>query len=200
MNILFQDNDLIIAHKPAGISTEAYIETNSGCLMVHRLDQRVSGLIVFAKTTLCLSLLNQMFSNGLIQKKYKAVVAQSPKVQETTLTHWLVKNSEQQKTKVFLKEVAHSKKAVLNYKIIQSSNKYTLLDIHLSTGRFHQIRAQLSAIGSPIVGDVKYGFKRTTPNGSIFLQSYYVSFIHPITKENIAIEIDTPELWKKYGF
>jgi len=89
---------------------------------------------------------------------------------------------------------------VLNYKIVQSSNKYTLLDIHLSTGRFHQIRAQLSAIGSPIVGDVKYGFKRTTPNGSIFLQSYHVSFIHPITKENIAIEIDIPELWKKYGF
>jgi 23S rRNA pseudouridine1911/1915/1917 synthase len=200
MNILFQDNDLIIVDKPAGISTEAYIETNFSCLMVHRLDQRVSGLIVFAKTTLCLSLLNQMFSNGLIQKKYKAVVAQAPKVQETTLTHWLVKNSEQQKTKAFLKEVAHSKKAVLNYKIVQSSNKYTLLDIHLSTGRFHQIRAQLSAIGSPIVGDVKYGFKRTTPNGSIFLQSYHVSFIHPITKENIAIEIDTPELWKKYGF
>jgi 23S rRNA pseudouridine1911/1915/1917 synthase len=200
MNILFQDNDLIIVDKPAGISTEAYIETNFSCLMVHRLDQRVSGLIVFAKTTLCLSLLNQMFSNGLIQKKYKAVVAQAPKVQETTLTHWLVKNSEQQKTKAFLKEVAHSKKAVLNYKIVQSSNKYTLLDIHLSTGRFHQIRAQLSAIGSPIVGDVKYGFKRTTPNGSIFLQSYHVSFIHPITKENIAIEIDIPELWKKYGF
>jgi 23S rRNA pseudouridine1911/1915/1917 synthase len=133
-------------------------------------------------------------------KKYRAVVANAPKEAEGTLTHWLVKNSEQQKSKVFIKEVAHSKKAVLNYKIVQSSNKYTLLDIHLSTGRFHQIRAQLSAIGSPIVGDVKYGFKRTTPDGSIFLQSYHVSFIHPITKENIAIEIDTPELWKKYGF
>jgi 23S rRNA pseudouridine1911/1915/1917 synthase len=200
MNILFQDNDLIIAHKPAGISTEAYIETNSGCLMVHRLDQRVSGLIVFAKTSRCLSLLNHMFNSGSIHKKYRAVVANAPKEAEGTLTHWLVKNSEQQKSKVFIKEVAHSKKAVLNYKIVQSSNKYTLLDIHLSTGRFHQIRAQLSAIGSPIVGDVKYGFKRTTPDGSIFLQSYHVSFIHPITKENIAIEIDTPELWKKYGF
>ncbi|MCU0322103.1 MAG: RluA family pseudouridine synthase [Chitinophagaceae bacterium] len=200
MNILYQDNHLIIIDKPAGISTEVIAAENIKWLMVHRLDQRVSGLIVFAKTTLCLSLLNQMFSNGLVQKKYKAVVAQAPKVQETTLTHWLVKNSEQQKTKAFLKEFAHGKKAVLNYKIIQSSNKYTLLDIHLSTGRFHQIRAQLSAIGSPIVGDVKYGFKRTTPDSSIFLQSYHLSFIHPITKENIANVIDVPELWKKYGF
>jgi len=200
MNILYQDNHLIIIDKPAGISTEVIAAENIKWLMVHRLDQRVSGLIVFAKTTLCLSLLNQMFSNGFIQKKYKAVVAQAPKVQETTLTHWLVKNSEQQKTKAFLKEVAHGKKAVLNYKIVQSSNKYTLLEITLSTGRFHQIRAQLSAIGSPIVGDVKYGFKRTTPDSSIFLQSYHLSFIHPITKENIANVIDVPELWKKYGF
>lgn len=198
--ILFEDEFLVIVNKPAGIASEEIITQNGHWFLVHRLDQRVSGLLIFAKTTEAITALNEMFVIGSIQKKYKAVVAAQPKILQKTLTHWLVKNSEQQKAKVFNKEVAHSKKAVLVYQCIQSSNKYHLLEITLFTGRFHQIRAQLAAINCPIVGDLKYGYKRSSPNGSIFLQSYSLKFTHPFTQEVVEMEIPNPELWQKYGF
>jgi len=116
------------------------------------------------------------------------------------LEHWLLKDAKTNKMKAFSKEVAHSQHAELSYKWLASSQKYHLLEISLLTGRFHQIRAQLSAIGSPIVGDVKYGYKRTTADGSIFLQSYYLAFTHPTTKELMSYTIEQPEHWAKYGF
>ena len=119
---------------------------------------------------------------------------------EAKLTYWLVKDSKKNLSKAFLNEAKNSQKSELVYKIIHSSERYHLLDIELLTGRFHQIRSQLSAIGSPILGDLKYGYKRSSPDGSIFLQSYQLSLNHPKTRKAIQFEIELPDLWKKYGF
>ncbi|MFY7964268.1 MAG: RluA family pseudouridine synthase [Chitinophagaceae bacterium] len=206
--ILFEDDDIIVVDKPAGLASQntankdiSLIDTlDKNVLPVHRLDQRVSGIILFAKNQETLTILNSDFKNRSVTKRYRAIVSNCPPKSEDTLIHWLQKNSNSSKSNVFKKEVAHSKQAILKYKTVQSSIKYHLLQIDLFTGRFHQIRAQLSAIGCPIVGDVKYGFKRTTPDGSIFLQSFYLAFKHPKTKESLTFEIDIPILWNKYGF
>lgn len=204
---IFEDDDLLVVNKPAGLASQStanddfsLLDNLKNVLPVHRLDQRVSGLILFAKTKDVLAILNNDFKQRNISKQYRAIVAQAPPQPQNTLSHWLLKNATASKSKVFVKEVAHSKKAVLEYQVVQSSLKYHLLEINLLTGRFHQIRAQLAAIGCPIVGDVKYGYKRSSPDGSIFLQSYALSFSHPTTKELLHFKIDMPELWKKYGF
>lgn len=206
--ILFEDNDIVVVNKPAGIASQHTTNNQStlldvldkDLLPVHRLDQRVNGIILFAKNKEVLALLNDDFKNRKVIKSYKAIVANLPAKPNDKLIHWLLKNSTQNKTKAFAKEVAHSKQAILEYTLIQSSIKYHLLQINLLTGRFHQIRAQLAAIGCPIVGDVKYGFKRSTPDGSIFLQSFHLAFTHPSTKQLLKFEIEMPELWRKYGF
>jgi 23S rRNA pseudouridine1911/1915/1917 synthase len=155
---------------------------------------------LFAKNKESQAILNDDFKNRKVVKRYKAIVANLPAKETDRLTHWLLKNSTESKSKAFTKEVAHSKKAALEYTLVQSSVKYHLLEVNLLTGRFHQIRSQLAAIGSPIVGDVKYGYKRTMPDGSIFLQSFHLAFTHPTSKELLSFEIEVPELWKKYGF
>lgn len=205
VEILFEDDFILVANKPVGVASQSSINSLTDLLLnkatpVHRLDQRVSGIILLAKDEKTLVALNLAFQNREVQKKYKAVVAQKPSIEEATLTHWLLKDAKQSKSKAFSKKVAHSKKAELKYTLLKSSEKYHLLDITLFTGRFHQIRAQLAAIGSPIVGDVKYGYKRTVPDGSIFLQSYFLQFHHPYTKQIMSFEIAIPEAWKKYGF
>lgn len=206
IEIIYEDDFLAIVHKPAGMASQADEKNadnaifKTGWIPAHRLDQRVSGLLLMAKNEQCLTLLNEAFAEHRIKKMYRAVIANKPAALSTTLTHWLLKDGGTKMTKAFNKEVAHSKKAQLTYAVVQSSLKYHLLQIELHTGRFHQIRAQLAAIGSPIVGDVKYGYKRTTPDGSIFLQSYQLTFQHPVTQETVSAEIDMPELWKKYGF
>jgi 23S rRNA pseudouridine1911/1915/1917 synthase len=206
IEIIYEDTDLVVINKPCGIASQPDTKnttnklTTKGWMPAHRLDQRVSGLLLLAKNEQILALLNEAFAQHKIKKLYKAVVTNKPNVESTQLIHWLLKDGIHKKSKAFTKEVAHSKKAQLKYELIQSSQKYHLLSIELFTGRFHQIRAQLAAIGSPIVGDVKYGFKRTTPDGSIFLQSYCLEFVHPISKESLSFELAMPELWKKYGF
>ena len=205
---LFEDDDIIVVHKPAGVASQntASNETSllddlgKELLPVHRLDQRVSGIILLAKNKETLATINNDFKNRKVTKRYRAVVSNLPAKPKEKLTHWLLKNSTQSKSKAFTKDVAHSKKAELEYHLIQSSLKYHLLEIDLLTGRFHQIRAQFAAINCPIVGDIKYGYKRTSPDGSIFLQSFHLAFTHPTTKELLCFEIDMPELWKKYGF
>ncbi|MFY8003868.1 MAG: RluA family pseudouridine synthase, partial [Chitinophagaceae bacterium] len=168
--------------------------------VVHRLDQRVSGLMILAKTAEVQTLLTQQFANGFIKKQYKAVTALKEGVTEGTLTNFIAHNKQKQKAFIVKEGTANVKKAVLHFKTIQQSQKYGLLEIELVTGRFHQIRAQLAHIGLPIVGDVKYGFKRTVDNGSILLQSAQLSFLHPITKKPISISLPIPDYWKKYGF
>jgi 23S rRNA pseudouridine1911/1915/1917 synthase len=207
ITIIYEDADIAVVHKPAGLASQATASANNSISTnlpetwqpVHRLDQRVSGLVLFAKNTASFTLLSKAFTDRQVTKKYHAVVASQPQQASTTLIHWLLKDGKQQKVKAFSKAVAHSVEAQLSYRLVQSSLKYHLLDITLLTGRFHQIRAQLAAINCAIVGDVKYGYKRTTPDGSIFLQSYYLAFIHPTSKEPLQFEIDMPELWHKYG-
>lgn len=206
IEIIYEDADLVVINKPCGIASQPDTKntanelTAKGWIPAHRLDQRVSGLLLLAKNEQSLALLNEVFAQHKIKKTYRAVVANKPNMDSAQLTHWLLKDGTYKKSKAFNKEVAHSKKAQLNYELVQSSLKYHLLNIELLTGRFHQIRAQLTAIGSPIVGDVKYGYKRSTPDGSIFLQSYCLEFAHPNSKELLSFELPMPELWKKYGF
>ncbi|MFY7899117.1 MAG: RluA family pseudouridine synthase [Chitinophagaceae bacterium] len=204
LECLYEDDYLMVVHKPAGIAVQSVTELEAfiqkGWQPVHRLDQRVSGLILFAKNAVAISKLQQAFADRKVTKIYKAIVAVAPPENEETLTHFLLKNATLKKAIVYNKEIAHSKKAVLYYQLIQSSLKYHLLDVHLYTGRFHQIRAQLAAIGSPIVGDVKYGYKRTNADASIFLQSNALAFQHPISNELLQFNLPLPALWKKYGF
>ncbi|MEY4539050.1 MAG: hypothetical protein RLZZ306_807 [Bacteroidota bacterium] len=209
--LIFEDTEIIVVNKSCGIPTqpdknnipsllEIISQERPNLYLIHRLDQRVSGLVIFSKTEKSAKQLNKDFQTRNITKKYRAIVANKPIENEAKLTHWLLKDAKKNLSKTYEKEVKNSQKSELFYKIIQSSERYHLLEIELLTGRFHQIRSQLSAIGSPILGDLKYGYKRSSPDGSIFLQSYHLSFNHPLTKNRIVFEIDMPDLWKKYGF
>lgn len=193
MNILFQDENIIVAEKPAGLPTETLHEASGEGyrsewpVAVNRLDQRVSGLILLAKNKPSLVKLNAAFAQRETTKTYRAVVAVAPAGPEGHLVHWLVKDGKTNKTKAFSKETDHGKKAELNYRLVRSSQKYHLLEIELLTGRFHQIRAQLSFIGSPIVGDVKYGYKRTVPDGQHFPAIVQAGF--PAPKDQRSIDV-----------
>ena len=209
--IIFEDSEIIVVNKSSGIPTqpdknntpsllELLTQERPNLYLLHRLDQRVSGLVIFAKSELSAKQLNKDFQTRNITKKYRAITANKPAKNVVKLTHWLLKDSKKNLSKAFGKEVENSQKSELIYKVIQSSERYHLLEIELLTGRFHQIRSQLSAIGIPILGDLKYGYKRSSPDGSIFLQSYHLSLNHPVTKKPIQFEIEMPELWRKYGF
>ena len=209
--IIFEDSEILVINKSSGIPTQPDKNNRPSLLeilsqeypniyLIHRLDQRVSGLIIFAKTEHSAKQLSIDFQTRNITKKYRAIVGNKPLENEAILTQWLVKDSTRNLSKAFENEVNNSQKSELIYKIIQSSERYHLLEIELLTGRFHQIRSQLSAIGSPILGDLKYGFKRSSPDGSIFLQSCRIHFNHPTTKKALNFEIEMPELWKRYGF
>ena len=134
--------------------------------------------------------LNAMFANKEeVQKTYWALVDAAPPAEQGMLTHWLVRNEKQNKSVAYQKEVQHSKKAVLHYKLLKTYNRYYLLEIDLITGRHHQIRAQLAAIGLHIKGDLKYGAKRSNPDGGICLHAHSLRFLHPVKKENVSIEV-----------
>ena len=209
--IIFEDSEILVVNKSSGIpsqpdknNTPSLLEILSqecpNIYLIHRLDQRVSGLVIFAKTEHSSKQLSKDFQTRNITKKYRAIVANKPVENETKLTHWLLKDTKRSLSKAFTEQVKDSQKSELIYKVVKSSERYYLLEVELLTGRFHQIRSQLSAIGSPILGDLKYGFKRSSPDGSIFLQSYQIHFNHPTTKKVTMFELEMPELWKKYGF
>lgn len=166
--------------------------------MVHRLDRPVSGLVVFAKTSKALTRLNKMFRDGEVHKTYWAITKDAPKESEGMLTDWLVRNEKQNKSYAYSHEVPNSKKAILQYKVIAHTDNYNLLEINLMTGRHHQIRCQLANMGCPIKGDLKYGAKRSNPDGSISLLSHHVELAHPVSKELISIDSPVPDdnLWK----
>ena len=188
--------------------------------VVHRLDRPVSGLVVFARTSKALTRLNNMFRDGEVHKTYWAIVSKTEegrskkeevrrKTEEGsgemddsshTLEHWLVRNEKQNKSYAYDHEVPNSKKAILKYRVIGPSDRYTLLEVNLLTGRHHQIRCQLAAMGCPIKGDLKYGAKRSNPDGSISLLSHRVEFIHPVSKERIVVESPLPNdpLWQTF--
>jgi 23S rRNA pseudouridine1911/1915/1917 synthase len=160
--------------------------------VVHRLDRPTTGIVVFAKTSKALTRLNELFSNRETQKTYWAVVKNKPPKNEDNLVHFIKRNEKNNTSKAHLKEVPDSKKASLDYKIIKELNNYFALEINLHTGRHHQIRAQLSIIGSPIKGDLKYGFDRSNPDGGIHLHARKLVFIHPVSKEVLTILALTP--------
>ena len=219
MNVIYEDNHIIVVNKESGEIVQgdktgdaplsdlvkAYIKEkyrkpgNVFLGVTHRLDRPVSGLVIFAKTSKALSRLNEMFRKGEIHKTYWAIVKNKPKERQGRLTHWIVRNEKQNKSYSYDNEVKDSKKAVLDYRLLASGDNYHILEIHLLTGRHHQIRCQLSAMGCPIKGDLKYGAQRSNPDGSISLLSRHVEFVHPVSKEAIALDAPLPKdnLWKK---
>ena len=166
--------------------------------VVHRLDRPTTGIVVFAKTSKALTRLNDLFKNRETQKTYWAIVNNKPELSEGELKHFIVRNEKNNTSKAHVKEVPNSKIASLDYKIIATLNNYFALEINLHTGRHHQIRSQLAAIGSPIKGDLKYGFDRSNPDGGIHLHARKLSFVHPVSKEEISIIAPVPDavLWK----
>lgn len=218
MNVVYEDNHIIIVNKASGEivqgdktgdiplseTVKQYIKEkyqkpgNVFLGVVHRLDRPVSGLVVFAKTSKALSRLNDMFRTGDVHKTYWAIVKRGDIAPEATLTDWLTRNERQNKSYAHPREVPGSKKAVLSYKVRSVSDNYMLLEVHLMTGRHHQIRCQLANMGCPIKGDLKYGSPRSNPDGSISLMSRRMEFVHPVSKETIVAEAPVPNerLWQ----
>jgi 23S rRNA pseudouridine1911/1915/1917 synthase len=161
--------------------------------VVHRLDRPTTGIVVFARTSKALTRLNELFKNRETQKTYWAIVKKKPQKTEDKLVHFLKRNEKNNTSKAHINEVAESKIASLDYQIIKELTHYFALEINLHTGRHHQIRAQLSAIGSPIKGDLKYGFDRSNPDGGIHLHARQLVFVHPVSKENIIVIASAPE-------
>jgi len=165
--------------------------------VVHRLDRPVSGVVLFARTSKALSRLNEMFREKKVQKTYWAIVKNKPENTSDTLIHYLLKNQAKNKSQAFSREGNHALRSELSYQLIKSLDKYHLLEVSPKTGRHHQIRVQLSKIGCPIKGDIKYGFDRTNKDKSIHLHARKIDFIHPVKKEPISITAPTPKdvLW-----
>ena len=211
--ILFEDNHILLINKKIGdlvqgdktgdISLDKKIKIylkqkynkqgNVYLGVMHRLDRPTSGIVIFAKTSKALKRLNKMLKERKIQKTYWAIVKNAPKKTNDTLVHYLKKNIKTNKSTVFNKPTNDAKKSVLHYKIIQKLNNYTLLEIVLETGRHHQIRAQLAYIKCAIKGDLKYGAKRSNPNGGIHLHARKIDFMHPVTKKPVEITAPTPK-------
>ena len=166
--------------------------------VVHRLDRPTSGIVIFARTSKALSRLNKLFAERNTKKTYWAIVKDEPAIASDTLIHFLKRNPKQNKSHAHKNEVPDSKKAILDYQVIKKLDRYSLLEIDLKTGRHHQIRSQLSSIGSPIKGDLKYGFDRSNKDGGIHLHSRKLSFTHPVKKEEINLIAPVPKdpLWK----
>lgn len=167
--------------------------------VVHRIDRPTSGVVIFAKTSKSLKRLNNMIKNSEIEKFYWAITKNKPEKRNDTLVHWLKKNPKNNKSTHFKKETENSKKAILHYKIIKELKNYYLLEVLLETGRHHQIRTQLSAVGCPIKGDLKYGYERSNKDGGICLHAKKISFSHPVTKKKILISAPLFEhdIWKE---
>lgn len=164
----------------------------------HRLDRPTSGVVLFAKTSKALTRLNAMFqTHDQIKKTYWAITANCPNPPEGRLEHYLVRREEQNKSFVAKPGAKDAKLAKLSYEVIRHSERYHLLEIHLETGRHHQIRCQLAAIGCPIKGDLKYGSPRSNPDGGICLHARNIEFIHPVSKQLISITAPVPDdaLW-----
>ncbi|MCM2301219.1 MAG: RNA pseudouridine synthase, partial [Flavobacteriaceae bacterium] len=161
--------------------------------VVHRIDRPTSGIVIFARTSKALERLNEMLREKKIEKTYWAIIKNNPPKESDTLIHFLRKNSKNNKSTFFNTETEGSKKAILHYKLLKKLDKYSLLEINLETGRHHQIRCQLAAIGCPIKGDLKYGFPRSNSDGGIHLHARKIEFTHPVKNEIISLTATLPE-------
>lgn len=219
MTVLYEDNHIIAVNKtcneivqgdktgdtPLSEIVKAYIKDKYNkpgevfLGVTHRLDRPTSGVVLFARTSKALTRLNEMFkSHEKIKKTYWAIVQNAPKQPQAKLENWLVRNEKQNKSYVAKPGTKDAKLAVLTYSTIAASDNYTLLEIQLETGRHHQIRCQLAAIGCPIKGDLKYGAKRSNPDGGISLHARKIAFVHPVNKQEICIMAPIPndKLWR----
>ena len=217
-DILYEDNHLIVVNKHCGELVQPDRESDEALEndikamikvrdhkpgdvflgVVHRIDRPVSGAVVFAKTSKALTRLNEMIRNGEIRKTYWAITEATPNPEQGSLTHYIVRDGRTNRSRAYDKPKADGKKAMLNYQVLGRSTNYTLVAVVLLTGRHHQIRAQLSKIGCSIKGDLKYGAKRSNPDGGISLHSRRVELLHPVRKEPLSIEAPVPakdNLW-----
>ena len=222
MTVLYEDNHIIAVNKtcneivqgdktgdtPLSETVKAYIKDKYNkpgevfLGVTHRLDRPTSGVVLFARTSKALTRLNEMFkSHEQIKKTYWAIVQGAPKVPEARLENWLVRNEAQNKSYIAKPGAKEAKQAILTYKTLVKGEHYTLLEVNLETGRHHQIRCQLAAIGCPIKGDLKYDAKRSNPDGGICLHARKIEFIHPVKKENICITASVPNdsLWQQFA-
>lgn len=214
MQILYEDNHLIAVNKapgeivqgdktgdkPLSDTLKEYIKrkyNKPGEVFLgvpHRLDRPTSGVVLFARTSKALVRLNEMFKNhDAMRKTYWAIVQGAPKQPEARLENYLVRNEQQNKSYIAKPGAKDAKLAVLTYRTLTRGDHYSLLEVELLTGRHHQIRCQLAAIGCPIKGDLKYGAKRSNPDGSISLHARQITFVHPVRKEQVTITAPVPE-------
>lgn len=221
MEVLYEDNHIIIVNKapgeivqgdktgdePLSETVKAWIKEthdkpgNVFLGVTHRLDRPVGGVVVFAKTSKALSRLNEMFRNGDVHKTYWAITSQTPEPAEGQLVNYLESVERNNKTYIAPKAGPRAKEAKLNYRVLAQGDRYALVEVELLTGRKHQIRVQLSGIGCPIKGDLKYGAKRSNPDGSISLLARHIEFVHPVSKQKISVTAPLPEdsLWQALG-
>lgn len=220
MKVLYEDNHIIVINKEAGeivqgdktgdaslcdtmkqYLKEKYAKPGNVFIgLPHRLDRPVSGIVVLAKTSKALERLNRMFSEGAVKKIYWALTKGVPTPAEADIDSWILRNEKMNKSFSYPKEVKGAKRALLHYRLAAASQNYNLIEVELKTGRHHQIRCQLSSIGCPIKGDLKYGAQRSNPDGSISLHARYIEFTHPVSKELIAITAPLPgdRLWQSF--
>ena len=215
--IIYIDNHLIAVTKPAGLLTQPDRNTNESLIdqtrqwikekynkpnniflgLVHRLDRNVSGVVLFARTSKAASRLSKQFREGIPKKYYKAIVLGKLEKEHNTLVHYLRKEKTL-KTTIFPREAPTAKRSELSYEVIYSLEKKSLIEVSLSTGRFHQIRAQMAFIGHPIIGDVKYGAPESLPNQEIALHAHKLVFNHPISNEEITLTSPQPKTWEQF--
>jgi len=221
MDVLYEDNHLMVVNKAPGeivqgdkTGDEPLVETLKRWLkdkyakpgnvflgVVHRLDRPVGGVVVFAKTSKALARLNEMFRNGEVRKTYWALTRYLPRAKEERLIHYITTVEKTNKSYAHTAPRNGSKEAILTYRHIASGERYHLLEVNLETGRKHQIRVQLSAIGCPVRGDLKYGDRRSNPDGSISLIARRIEFTHPVSGEKIDVTAPLPAepLWQAFS-
>tara|TARA_B110000977_G_scaffold85026_1_gene113532 strand:- start:4764 stop:5435 length:672 start_codon:yes stop_codon:yes gene_type:complete len=217
LEVLYEDNHIIVVNKkagdlvqgdktgdkPLGEFVKSYLREkynkpgNIFCGVIHRLDRPVSGAVIFAKTSKALTRMNKLFREKTIQKTYWAIVEKPPLKKEDRLEHYLIKNQQKNKSRAYSKPYEGALKSVLDYAVLKTLNRYTLVKVEPISGRHHQIRVQLSTIGCCIKGDLKYGAKRSNKDASISLHAREISFIHPVKNEAITVTAPTPKdaLW-----
>lgn len=221
LDVLFEDNHLLVINKQSGVLVQGdatgdkplveickeYIKVNyqkPGDVflgVVHRLDRPVSGVVVFARTSKALERMNALFKNRETKKIYWALVDKRPPRDEDTLIHWLVKDEKKNKTTAYKREHPEGSRSELSYKVVGYQSGFYLLEVNPITGRPHQIRVQLTSIGCPILGDVKYGYSTPNPDASICLHSRELRFIHPVKKEPVQIIASIPKnhFWQRFS-
>jgi len=217
LEVLYEDNHIIVVNKkagdlvqgdktgdkPLGEFVKSYLREkynkpgNIFCGVIHRLDRPVSGAVIFAKTSKALTRMNKLFREKTIKKTYWAIVEKPPLKKEDRLEHYLIKNQQKNKSRAYSKPYEGALKSVLDYAVLKTLDRYTLLKVKPISGRHHQIRVQLSTIGCCIKGDLKYGAKRSNKDASISLHAKEISFIHPVKNEAIKVTAPTPKdaLW-----